>query len=105
MHEYILAAASRLNKAVATLITIPFHCALVHKMSSRCGMHVFSGHAGAPARFSRCFGEASLNVRPEIHRRTGLVVRPNLDGRKMGAQRPLRKVPATNAQVSDRLGA
>src|ERR1035438_1354899 len=32
-----------------------------------------------PVQFIRYFGEASLNVRPAISRRTGLVVRPNLD--------------------------
>jgi hypothetical protein len=29
--EHVLAAASGLNKAVASLIAIPFHCALIHK--------------------------------------------------------------------------
>jgi hypothetical protein len=40
VNEYVLAAAGRLDEAVAALIIIPFHCALIHRMSSRYGMHV-----------------------------------------------------------------
>jgi hypothetical protein len=41
-----------------------------------------------PVHLFRYFGETSLNARPAMHRRTGLIVRPNLDavkGRPEGA--------------------
>jgi len=38
MDEHVLAAGSGLDEAVASQIAIPFHCALIHKISSRvCG--------------------------------------------------------------------
>ncbi len=73
----VLAASGRLNEAVI----VPFHLAFVHKMSFQYGMHVRTGTR--PSGSFDIFGGASLNVRPAISWRTGLVVRPNLDAWKV----------------------
>jgi hypothetical protein len=95
MDEHVLAAASRRDEPIASLIIVPFHCSLIHKMSSQYGIRVWTGaRTRGLSRFIRFFGEASLNVRPVIHRRTGLVVRPNLDGIKMVARLHFARLPS-----------
>jgi hypothetical protein len=45
--EDVLAAGGRLNEAVAALVVVPFHCALVHQMSSQSSDARLNGRANA----------------------------------------------------------
>jgi hypothetical protein len=72
MDEHVLATACWLDEAVATMVTVPFHCTLVHGMSLSILDARLNEPQARPVRFTRCFGEASLNVRLVLHRRTGL---------------------------------